>query len=1328
MTGLPTLEPEIADLGVALGLLTPSPSGVEFDSTWFDSPGTHLSGALGDTDRRNALVRFADTVIGEGQHDESGGITYLHLFDLRTLAANNTLPDITVQVSLDANPASYVEIGIAVSVATGNPATATRAVIPLYRAAKKNQHVAQPFALLDGGVVQLSTDLTFSATAPATDEFGLQGVSVSVATALTNNPAPSFSLVLKGLHLPGAAQSHDVPIGAPGANIEQTLLSLVLGLVRQAAEALSGQAAADAGAALSLLGLSDGSQVPSLPVADLVEHGADKLRDWFVGVMGDAAARGHWLQALADLLGGTVANGLVQVQIGGSPVHIEIGLGATTGASGHLMVTPTLGLNVGLDVAGAIHLAAEAKADLLTIDTSTGALTPVPDVEIAVTAMGNGAGNAALLLHTQHLDVGSVRLGLAVRNGTPQALVQALNVSLDGHTQDVVDLSTPDAVVAELGQVASTLIGDLLDSLGAASANLKGLLGIVATGGMPALDGALLLTNPLGTLADWWNDLLTNHKADIPAVLQLLRDLIAAPLQANVPLTIVDPNVGPWSIPVAPRVTLDVSLADGKVLVEPVLSLRVDDLAGGCTVVLTELRTTLASFDLVNKHAQFPLAVSLTAKLRARGASYARLALGAFAIVADYLGVQAAWSPGTPFSFGFAAPGLGVDTGPVVIPLVLPTVDAHGHIAVPAAAWGSVEMLVGVLAAQANQSWLSDVVDLVGWRIGVPPRGPKLSLAAVAANPAVAFKAWLGALATDANLVATLTSTLAHITGGSSDGLAGVFSGTGTPDDPWLASLGGSASLPAIAVWMTPHGPVLAPSLAGQALTAWRPGAPGLPPAGLAGALFDEARAGADVAALAAHREGIDAGLTALAGRWTGTDGLVAPPPAPVSGLTTVSRPDLDWTGLAALDLTQVVPGALAPVVVRVAVSAVIDLPWTPAAGRLLDLTQPGIAPASFTVSTPATGEWVVALAPRSDATLGGTADPTGIVGQSQRLIQVLQQLAGAGQITLVAIGGAGHAARLAADQVGGVTQLVTLGTPWSGVTFDSARTGVPADALRLMKALLPDVHDSDDDDLRRAKALVTGMFEATRRTPRSTDLEAPLPTTTVRNGLAAYGVLGVLSEGAVLRAMTACFAAGLAERAQARVAAAAAQPDATHVGVRVPFSFLTPPGGHGTTLSGAVLLTLGSVRRSDASVSVSPAIGLDFSIADTDGWLVGGPGTTPVGGALPLELRHVTGHVSIGLHGQPSEAHLVLNEGAALGSDWVSILVEPPTQATGELELQPLLPEAQALLSALATKLSGAVPASPAGLFAALLNAAGVTQAGGALEPDALVHLLHDP
>src|SRR6185369_4727150 len=134
-------------------------------------------------------------------------------------------------------------------------------------------------------------------------------------------------------------------------------------------------------------------------------------------------------------------------------------------------------------------------------------------------------------------------------------------------------------------------------------------------------------------------------------------------------------------------------------------------------------------------------------------------------------------------------------------------------------------------------------------------------------------------------------------------------------------------------------------------------------------------------------------------------------------------------------------------------------------------------------------------------------------------------------------LGGAGHAARLAADAVSGVTHLMTLGTPWSAVTFDSARVGAPADAARLLHALLPpvDPHEPDDEDLAVGRALVTGFRDAARGVPAVADLEAPRPTTGVRPGLDAVAVFGVLSEATVSRAMTAVFAAGLAARAQAR-------------------------------------------------------------------------------------------------------------------------------------------------------------------------------------------------
>jgi hypothetical protein len=1335
MTALPTLDPEIADLGLALGLLTASDGAVELDSSWFEDPGARLAGTLGDEGRRGALVRFVDAVLAEGEHTEQDGVTYLHLFNLRELTQDSSLPDLTVQATLDARPSAYVEVGLAVALGTTAPNTSTQLAIPLYRAAKPSQSVAQPFALLAGGVVRVATELTLDSTPVAVDEFGLAGVEVSVEAALVGGPAPSFRLVLKGLHLPGAAAASDFAVGGPGVAIEDALLSLVLGLVRQGADSLAGPAAAEVRAALSLLGLGDAAGIPPLPVDELIANGVGELRDWFVAVMGAQAARSAWLSSLASLLGGTATADHVDVDIGGGPVTARIAIQAATAPSGHLTVTPRLTLSLDT-VSGSVRIGAEAVADLLAIDTATGALTPVPHAEMLVTAVGSGTGNAANLLHTSTFDVGSLRLGLSVEAGAPKPLIQLLNVALEGNEQAVVDLSSPEAVVAEVGQAASALLGTALDALGAAGADFKALLGLTATGGASAIDGAQLLADPLGTLADWWHDLLTNHAADVPAVLAHVRNLVAGPLQLPQPVRGTGTTADPWSISVVTGLSIDAWLDGGQLLVAPACSLRIDDLAGGCTVVTTDLHLQLAAIDLAGRHAHFPLAVDLTAKLRARGASEARLALGPVAIVADFLGVGAGWAPAAGFAVDLLAPGLSMDTGEERIPLVLPTVDADGQVNVPAEAWQSVEDLIGVLADSAPVGWLADLVDLTGWSVTRPPRGPRLSLAGLVAEPAPALKTWLGALATDADLLGTLTATLAHLTGGGADGRAGVFSGSGTPADPWLASLGATATAPALAVWLTPEGPMSAAALAADALQQWRPGMPGLPPEGLAQALFDEARAGDDVAGLAAGRSAIAAGLQSLLGRWTATDGMVAPPPDAIPDVTTVLRPDRAWDALATEDPAAVVEGGLpaGPVVVRVAIATApvgpASLPWTPDAGRLIDLTAPGLAPASFKVGAPAAGEWVVALAPRADAGLGAAGDPTGVLGQAARLSQVLGELAAAGPVVLVAAGGAGHAARMAADAVPGVTHLITLGAPWSAATFDSARVGVPADAARLMRALLPpaDALEPDDADLAVGRALVNGFRDAARGTPAVTDLEAPRPTTAVRAGLRVVAVFGTLSQAAVQRAMTAVFAAGLAARAQARAAAAATPPDAAHVGLRIPFSLATPPGGHGVIVDGAVTLDLASIAAADAAVTASPAITLDLAVADSDAWLLGGPGTTPVGGAPALELRRLSAHVRVGLHGGDATSAIVLEEGSALAADWVRLVVRSDAKASGQLEQEPLLPEAGAALSALATSLSAAIPASPAGALVALLKAAGVCQDDGALLPDGLAHLLHDP
>jgi hypothetical protein len=1334
MTSLPGLDPELSDLGLAIGLLTPSSdAGVELDSDWFSDPAARLKSVLADDARRAALVRFADAVLAGDTGTERNGVELVRLLSLRELGGE-AVPDLTVQASLDARPADYVEIGLAATLRTVSPiVTTTGVVIPLYRAAKTGKTVPQAFALLDGGVVTVSTDLTLAAAPPGPGEFGLAGVAASVETAVAGGP-PGFTLVLRGLQLPGAATAADVQIGGPAVSIKDSLLALVLGLARQSAAELEGPAAAQAAAALDLLGLGTAAGIPALPIDDVIAHGVSALRAWFVSLMGSQIARTAWLGSLGQLLNGTPAGDSLAIPIGSGPVTATLTLATATGVSGHLLITPQLGLTLSAAAEGPITLGAEATASLFTIDVAAGTITPVPEARLAVTATGSGTGDAAKLLHSSAADIGALRLGLALVAGSPRALIELTDVTINGSTHKLLDLSTPEAAAAAAGQVASQVIATALGTLGAAGAELAGLLGLDPPAGVTAIDGTKLLTDPLGTLAAWWHDLVTAHPDQVPAVLTHLRNLITGPLQLAAADTVTGTGTpdDPWSIPVLTRLRVDCWLDGSRLLVAATLSLRAaTTLAGGCTTVLTQLRAQIVDVDLAAGRAHFPLAADLTARLRATGATEARLALGPASVVADFIGVHAGWSPAGGFALDFLAPGLAIDTGDERIPLVLPTVDASGHVNVPDAAWQSVEALIGVLAASSARGWLSDLVDLAGWD-SRSPDPPRLPLGALAADPAAALKAWAISLVTDPDLLASLTWTLAHFFGGSRAGLAGTFAGSGTPEDPWLATMGGSAALPQLAVWLEPYGPVAAAAQASDVIRQWRPGEPALTAEALAAALADEALAGADVALLAAGREQAAAGLQALAGRWAGTDGLAAPPPSPVDGLTTVVYEDLTAAQLARQPLAPLLPAGLpaGAVIVRVAVAAPADLPWTMPDSRLLDLSTPGIAPSSFTVTSPATGEWGVALASRADATLGGATDPTGLAGQAARLQQVLSALAPAGPIVLVALGGAGHAARLAADAVPGVTQLVTLGTPWSPVTFDTMRTGVSADVLRLLSALTPalDPGDPDDPDLARARELIGGAMDAVRGRAYLADLAADRPAVGVRAGLSAVAAFGVLTDDAVGRAITAVFAAGLSARARARQPAAESPPATAYAGIRVPFAFLTPPGGHGTTVTGAAMLTLGSITSSGAALTAAPAIHVELDIADTDGWLIGGPGAPPVGGALPLELRRARLSADIGLHGTPSRARIVLGEGTALGASWPQLVVEPPADATGRLEALPMLPEAQALLTALTAKLSTTDPASPAGLVTALLRAAGLADAAGALLPDALDHLLHDP
>ena len=447
------------------------------------------------------------------------------------------------------------------------------------------------------------------------------------------------------------------------------------------------------------------------------------------------AARTAWLGAIGALLGGTASGDHVDIPIGSGPVTARVTVAVVTGPDGHVRVTPQLALLVDTDVAGSIHLGVEASADLFTLDADRGTIDVLPRVDVAVTAAGNGSGNAAKLLHTAPLDVGSLRLGLSVRAGAVNPLLELLDVDLEGHHHDVVDLSSPDAVVAAAGHLASDLLAAALDALGAAGADLKALLGLDPPGGVPAIDGTRLLTDPLGTLAAWWLTLLQSHTGDVPTVLGHLRDLVA------------DPSV--VGMPILGAGTPGVAVVDpGRAFRHARLLARRDTFRRGTDAVATGRRprrrlhrrrdgTATAPRGPRPRHQtrDFLSSIELSTALRARGASEARLSLGPVAIVADSIGLRAGWTVTDGFAVNFAAPNLAVDTGTASIPLVLPTVDAGGHLTVATDAWQSVETLLAVLGANSPHSWLADLVDLAGWTVTGTTTRPHLALGELAANP-----------------------------------------------------------------------------------------------------------------------------------------------------------------------------------------------------------------------------------------------------------------------------------------------------------------------------------------------------------------------------------------------------------------------------------------------------------------------------------------------------------------------------------------------------------------------------------------------------------------
>ncbi|HSC90825.1 MAG TPA: DUF6603 domain-containing protein [Gaiellaceae bacterium] len=636
-------------------------------------------------------------------------------------------------------------------------------------------------------------------------------------------------------------------------------------------------------------------------------------------------------------------------------------------------------------------------------------------------------------------------------------------------------------------------------------------------------------------------------------------------------------------------------------------------------------------------------------------------------------------------------------------PVVLPVVAADGSVTLPTEAWDAIEALLGRLAA-LFPGIVGDVVGLLGWSGRVEVGRPALRLAELVADPAAAFAAWIPELALS-ELGPAALGVLADLLTAAGP-IGGAIEGSGHPDDPYRLALDLGAGVPELAVWFPPAGLEPRVVAAPESIRGWRPGDAALPPDALADAIAAEAQVSAEVRDLAYGRD-VAGGLAALGTRWTGGDGRIAPPETAPDGVTVERYALAAGQLLARLDLEDLL-GRVPATTVYVAVGAA-SWPDAPA-GRRVDLTAPGLAPEMLAAPAAAAGDWFVALGERAACRLA-SGDDDGTVGQAARLRRVLDALAPLGaDLAVVALDGAGHAARLAAQDQAAVADVVTVGTALGPVSLTAVSTQPTADALRLLQRLLPQPAADEDEDLALGRHLVGALAAvadladpAVELRPAATALPAP------RAGLTTTAVLGAVTAEQVGRAQTAIVAAGLAARARARAATPPPDPTGVRAGVRLAL----PPTTTGTlVVEGDALVTLAGYDRAGGVVH-DRELSARLIVRDRLGWLAAGP---------DVALRMVSADVTVPLGGAgPGRTSITLHDARALGIDRERLVLGTDPDAVS------LAPEARLLLSVAVQRLVADVANPVAAALAGLLEQLGLVAAGGSV-PTAFEQLVHDP
>ncbi len=1113
----------------------------------------------------------------------------------------------------------------------------------------------------------------------------------------------------------------------------------------------------DVTALLGVLCLDPGAPIP-LPLAGVATQGLAAIQGWLDNVAKSPDALQHWLAQVGQLLGAAAPTdgdpAAVSWQL--SPdISLSLSVATASDATGGVSITPVLDLVA--DLGGDPALSLELSAEILrTTPGPHASITALPSLSCTAVYGGGASGLLDVTQDGTALSVSAVRAGVALDAQRRLVLVlaaESVDIGPPGAQDhhDVLDLTSPGAL-AQIGTEAlSSLTAGFLTGLAPFGPALRLLLGLGlppdAPAGWPSLDMAVLFTDPVGAVAAYHGAVLGLGAASYGDLLGAIAALFGQPSAPAGSGNAEDP----WLPFQAGGVGLAVWAVDGPATAVHIGAscLASSGSIGGAagpsmsfSLLVDALAVTLpATGGPVPGAAGLTAlpSVTLGASLTTPAASPLSAAAGGATLTLGGCSVSVTWTPAAGLRSSASITGASIEIDGVTTPLALPSLDAAGNLQLPPAISETIaEAVISAFLASSASSFAQTLPALLGLAGPLSDGASGTALSGIVEDPVGWLTARLAAqLASDGGpLLQALVASISALLAGSEP--AAAAAGTGTADDPYLVPVPavGTAGF-AVAVWADPDGPVIPGSASSDllqpaTLAGWLSGSgAALSTAQIAQLLTSASAIVPDLARLLAGRDTAAAGWDALIARCADGDGLLPGQAADIAGATIAPLADIPHTGLpASLNLASLgVPEAN----VILYVTGPYEPYWPDPTLTTIDLTTPGLAATAFDVSAVAgpPGPWHVRLPFRSDCP--GADAGSRCQAQADRLAQVVTAAGGTGQqVLIVAHGTAGGAAQLVAASGVPVAGLVLLGAPAAAIPLDVLDAPPAADALALLRALLPaPTSTPDGPDLALARSVIA-MFTTLFDAAADPNIEfAPPPGPASPAGAApppvpTWSVRGTIGSDALTRAIGAVAQAALAGWAAAP--AVTASPTALRVGLAAGQSWpAATSSADPTGVSVDVTCRLEAAGLAlPGGAPVPPSVRIDATVYRDGGWLAGGPqGSAPTPGVLrtpSLRRAELTMWLAPG-PGGPG-ARITLTEGSALGTSAGTWVLDAA---------QPIGPPARVLLGRLASALSPLPATGPARALADLLTAAGLADPataapGFAFSGDALQQLLIDP